>query len=243
MLKRKSKKNVLKRWENEGRLEAASLFSCFIVISSWWPELRKTGHWPFSLSLPPLSLSFFRLSLPLPLSLFHHYPLEVHNVVLISPRLPQENSSCVYACVFVCVCKLLLPACDSAQCICVFVCIEAFKSFVCVHFLLVCVCVCVCVCAHARARVCVCTKNTLATVNLFASVLFCRPVCLCIACPADFVCLFIHYTAYMFLFVCVCVCLFCYLPWREWLFHHPVSRHWCWVLLSLAAVRPRGLCV
>lgn len=76
---------------------------------------------------PPLASS---LSSPLPLSLSHRYPLEVHNVVLISPRLPQENSSCV------CVCELLLPACDSAQCICVFVCVAAFNPFV-----RVCVCV------------------------------------------------------------------------------------------------------
>lgn len=44
-----------------------------------------------SLSLSPLFSCF--LSLPLPPSLSHHFPLEVHNVVLISPRLPQENSS------------------------------------------------------------------------------------------------------------------------------------------------------
>lgn len=119
----------------EGRLQTLSRFSCLTLISFWWPELRKTGHWPFSLP-PPLASS---LSFPLPLSLSHRYPLEVHNVVLISPRLPQENSSCV------CVCELLLPACDSAQCICVFVCIAAFNPFVCV-----CVCVCNfwwCVCA------------------------------------------------------------------------------------------------
>lgn len=51
----------MSRWQNEGRSKAVSLLSWYTVISSWRPELRKTGHWPFSLSLFLLLSRFLSL--------------------------------------------------------------------------------------------------------------------------------------------------------------------------------------
>lgn len=104
---------------------------CSIFMMARDEEKQDTGPSPS----PPLPYSLTSSVFSSSSILFHHYPLEVHNVVLISPRLPQENSSCVYVCVCVFVCTNFfqyVTVHNAVFVFCVFVCIKAFKPFVCV---------------------------------------------------------------------------------------------------------------